>query len=193
MPEGQYAALAVMVLAWLGWLALWIALSLGQKPAARHESRASRLVHLIPLGIGCVLLLGGPLTGPVLNAPILPRAAWMAYIGTLLVLAGLGFAIWARLHLGGNWSGLVTVKQSHELIQTGPYAMARHPIYTGLITAFTGTAIVEDAWRGPLAAVIIAASFIRKMRMEEAFMEATFGDAYARYRMRVPALWPRLK
>ena len=57
------------------------------------------------------------------------------WLGLLMVVAGLAFAVWARVHLGRNWSGTVTVKENHELIRSGPYAIVRHPIYTGLLLA----------------------------------------------------------
>lgn len=69
------------------------------------------------------------------------------WLGLLMVICGLAFAVWARIHLGRNWSGTVTVKEDHELIRSGPYGIVRHPIYTGLLLAIAGTAIVFGEWR----------------------------------------------
>ena len=69
------------------------------------------------------------------------------WIGLALLCAGLAFAVWARVELGRNWSGSVTVKEGHELIRSGPYAYVRHPIYTGLIAALIGTAVIIGTLR----------------------------------------------
>ena len=84
----------------------------------------------------------------------------------------------------------MTVKQEHELIRGGPYAQVRHPIYTGLLLAFIGTAIVRGEWRGVLAVLIVFAALWRKLRLEERWMTETFGDEYRRYRERTAALIP---
>ena len=107
-----------------------------------------------------------------------------------MLAAGLGFAVWARRCLGRNWSGIVTVKQGHELIRSGPYALVRHPIYTGLLLAILGTASAIGEWRGLIAFVLITAGFVLKLRIEEDFISETFGEQYARYRAEVPALIP---
>ncbi len=113
---------------------------------------------------------------------------WM--VGTALVLLGLAFTVWARVHLGRNWSGIVTVKQGHELIRSGPYRWVRHPIYTGLLLAFMGSAIALGQWRGVLAMLIVFAALWRKLRLEERWMIETFGAAYTAYRNEVAALIP---
>ena len=100
------------------------------------------------------------------------------------------FSIWARFVIAGNWSDFVQVKQDHELIVDGPYRWVRHPIYTGLLLMFAGTALAVGEWRGALAVVVAAAAFWRKLKLEEAVMRHQFGDAYAEYAARVPALVP---
>ena len=107
-----------------------------------------------------------------------------------LIAAGLAFAVWARAHLGRNWSGAVTVKQGHELVRSGPYAYLRHPIYAGLLAAVLGTALASGTVHAALAFAIIAAALLWKVRTEEAFMRATFPGEYERYRAAVPALIP---
>lgn len=89
-----------------------------------------------------------------------------------------------------NWSSVVQIKQEHELIEDGPYRYVRHPIYTGLLLAFMGTALRVGDVRGILAVLIVILSFWRKYRVEERLLEATFGDAYRRYRDRTAALIP---
>jgi protein-S-isoprenylcysteine O-methyltransferase Ste14 len=190
MSEFQSQSTWFIYIAWVAWAVTWVAMSRGVKPVVRRESRLSRVWHIAPLALAAALLGAGGYAGHALADPLLPRADWMAPAGALLVAAGLVFAVWARLVIGTNWSGTVTVKRAHVLVQTGPYALARHPIYTGLLTAFVGTAIVMDAWRGVLAVALASFSFLRKMRTEEAFMIETFGPAYISYRTRTAALVP---
>jgi protein-S-isoprenylcysteine O-methyltransferase Ste14 len=115
---------------------------------------------------------------------------WIVWLGLLLTIAGLLFACWARVVLGRNWSGVVQLKQDHELIEAGPYHYVRHPIYSGLLLAFLGTALMIGEWRALLAAAIIAISFWRKLRLEERWLGEYFGAAYADYMRRVKALVP---
>jgi protein-S-isoprenylcysteine O-methyltransferase Ste14 len=126
----------------------------------------------------------------VLNERFLPLSAWPFWTGAVLTAGGLLFAIWARHRLGKNWSGVVTVKEDHELITTGAYAIVRHPIYTGLLFAFAGSAIAIGEWRGVLAVVIVLWSLLRKLRFEERWMREQFGERYETYSRRVPALVP---
>jgi protein-S-isoprenylcysteine O-methyltransferase Ste14 len=112
--------------------------------------------------------------------------------GTLLTWMGVAIAIWARVHIGQYWSGLITLKEDHKLIQTGPYSYVRHPIYTGLLLATVGTALAQRKWQGLLAVAIILVAHIRKARKEEALMTSQFGDIYQEYRRNSGFLLPRL-
>jgi protein-S-isoprenylcysteine O-methyltransferase Ste14 len=85
------------------------------------------------------------------------------------------FTVWARVHLGMNWSGTVTVTEGHELITSGPYAVVRHPIYTGLLLAFGGSALARAALRGILAVALAFWSLWRKLRIEKTWMREQFG------------------
>ena len=152
---------------WLIWLAGWMISSRFTKRTVRAETLGSRLLHLTPLTIGFILLTFRHAAGPWLAARIYPPSPWSFWIGVALVALGLGFAGWARIHLAGNWSGTVTLKQDHSLIRGGPYRWVRHPIYTGLLAAILGTAIAEAEWRGLAAFVLVALSFLRKIKIEE--------------------------
>ena len=100
-----------------------------------QESFASRLSHVIPLALGAGVVGSAACARPWLAARFLPRRRGLVLLGFVLVALGLAFAVAARIWLGGNWSSIVTLKQDHELIRSGPYRWVRHPIYTGLLLA----------------------------------------------------------
>ena len=177
---------------WLGWALYWWLLSRNVKPVARAESMSSRLSHIVPLAIAALLIGLPQIPLPALRDRLLPLAAWPFWVGAVLTVAGLLFTVWARVHIGTNWSGIVTVKENHELIQSGPYGIVRHPIYTGLLVAVIGSAIARGEWRGVVAVVIVLWAFSRKLQTEERYMREQFGDAYRTYSERVPALIPGL-
>ena len=133
---------ALLGIIWLSWLVYWV--SAAQRTAAnkRTETLLEGASYRIPLAIGVFLTVfwWKPLflRIPALGTPS-PLAAG---IGLVFTVAGLCFAVWARMHLGKYWSGRITLKENHRVIQTGPYAWVRHPIYSGLILALFGTAIL---------------------------------------------------
>ena len=135
---------------WLAWCFYWLVASLRTKPTRRQEGLASRASHIVPLLLGVLLLSFPRLAGPWLRVRVLPPAYAWFWVGFCCVALGLGFSVVARVWLGGNWSGTVTLKQGHELIRTGPYRFVRHPIYTGLLLAVLGSAIAIGEWRGLL-------------------------------------------
>jgi protein-S-isoprenylcysteine O-methyltransferase Ste14 len=190
--QGAVQINLVFAAMWLGWLACWGLFSLSVKTTARRESPCSRFSYIIPLSIAAILLAAPVLDIPLLGERFLLESAarvWGA-IGIVITLSGLLFTVWARVHLGRNWSGTVTIKEGHELITSGPYRFVRHPIYTGLLLAFIGQTIAVGQWRGMLAVVLATYSFWRKLRIEERWMREHFGSAYDAYSQRVSALIP---
>jgi protein-S-isoprenylcysteine O-methyltransferase Ste14 len=177
-------------LMWLAWVLYWWLAARGAKVTERKEPLGSRLLHVLPLMIAAYLLWAERVPIAFLNAPLFAWAPWQFWVAALVTAAGLGFTVWARAHLGRNWSGTVTIKQGHELVMTGPYALVRHPIYTGLLLAFAGTALARGEWRGVLAVLIAWAALWRKLRVEERWMSGQFGERYEAYKRRVPALVP---
>ncbi len=175
---------------WLSWAVYWWALSRNVKVATRREPLPSRLLHIVPLVLAVLLLWLPSVPLPVLGTRFLPRAPWPFWTGAALTIAGMLFSVWARQHIGRNWSGIVTIKEGHELVTSGPYALVRHPIYTGLLLAFVGSAIAGAEWRGVLAVAIAFWALWRKLRIEEQWMQEQFGEAYQAYRRRVSALIP---
>jgi protein-S-isoprenylcysteine O-methyltransferase Ste14 len=107
------------------------------------------------------------------------------WAGGVLCIIGLAFTVWARATLGGNWSGAVTLKECHELIDRGPYRLMRHPIYTGLMTMFVATVIALGHLAGIIGALLFFVSFWIKLGDEEKLMLKHFRDQYAAYQQRV--------
>jgi protein-S-isoprenylcysteine O-methyltransferase Ste14 len=169
---------------------VWLAASASLKSVAREEPWGSRLFHILGITVAFFLLFDSHLPIPVLNRPFVPDTPAVWWIGFALAVAGAAIAIWARLLLGANWSATVTVKQDHELMRTGPYAVVRHPIYSGFLLAMLGTAIAFGEVRGLFAFVIALIAWRAKSLIEERFMLDQFGEKYARYKREVKALIP---
>ena len=137
-----------------------------------------------------VLLVLQNIPFDILDERFVPSGFTSFWIGVIFTANGLLFSIWARNHLGTNWSQAVTIKQDHQLVTSGPYAFVRHPIYTGLLFALFGTAVAIGKWRGLVAVVLVFAVLFYKLRLEEKLMRAQFGETYATYSRRVSALIP---
>lgn len=175
---------------WIGFGMFWVLAAFTQKRSVRRQSAGSRLAQLgiIALAIAPFYVLGGWLG--VLRERFVAATPQIHDLGLLMVVVGLGFAIWARFTIGRNWSGTVTVKENHVLITRGPYAWVRHPIYTGVLLALLGTAFVGGTIASLLAVAFATVALWWKLRIEERFMADTFGEQYTAYRLRVKALIP---
>ncbi|MBD8899588.1 isoprenylcysteine carboxylmethyltransferase family protein [Rhodanobacter sp. DHG33] len=187
----NYANLAVAVI-WVAWLLYWFVSAFGNKTAARVDGWASFLAYRVPLMVA-YLLLFGPRLGrfwPWLAQRFLPHTIAWPCVGLAVLLLGLGFACWARVALGRNWSATVQLKQDHELVTAGPYRWVRHPIYTGMLSGVLGSALVIGEWRGLVALALIFAAFAYKLRHEESWMREQFGATYVDYMRRTKALIP---
>ena len=123
---------------------------------------------------------------------LLPPAAATALgsAGALVVLAGVTLAVWAKLRLGRWFSATFGVKQGHVLITDGPYALTRHPIYTGILTTMVGATLLWNSLLTLALAALMAVPLYFHTVFEEALFEQHFGDAYRDYQRRVPRLVP---
>ena len=172
---------------WIVALIVWAAGSLTTKRTSRAQSVGSRLIQTAWFILAFLLLFNDTLRFGPLAWRFLPRSSVFDYVGLVLTVAGVAFAICARFFLGRNWSGTVTIKRNHTLIRTGPYAVVRHPIYAGLSLAILGTAIAIGEIRGLAATGAAMVGMRLKSRLEEAFMMEQFGAEYAQYRKDVRA------
>ena len=183
-------ALDVVKFAWEITGCLWVAGMLFTKRTARSQPSAERSLQVGIALVGFALIAGLGKWGDWIDLRFVPDAAAFRIAGAALTIAGCAFAIWARVTLGSNWSGRAVVKEDHELIERGPYALARHPIYSGLLLALAGTALALGHVGAVIGVVVIAAVFAVKMRHEERLMMETFPEAYPNYRRRVKAVIP---
>jgi protein-S-isoprenylcysteine O-methyltransferase Ste14 len=125
-----------------------------------------------------------------LGARLVPEYSWIGWAGFGLTVAGCAFAAWSRALLGSNWSSTVTVRQNHQLIRTGPYALVRHPIYAGLLLGILGTALAMGEVRGLSAIPLAFVAWFRKARGEEELLIEKFGGTYIGYCREVKQLIP---
>ncbi len=181
---------AGFAVAWGVLVIVWVVGAFSTKSTARSASYASRLVLLAPLLIVWLLVNAHVISPSWLVIRPLPDNPAIQLLGLALTVLGCLFAVWARVTLGSNWSGLPTVRREHELITRGPYALARHPIYTGILLALAGSAIANGASGWMMAWLLVFVSYAVKIRQEEKLMMETFPQDYPAYRRRVKALIP---
>jgi len=174
---------------WIIFLVYWVVSAFKVKVTAEPQSLPSALAHRIPVGLGWFLMVyrGFP---PPMNTLLTPHTNGVMAFGVLVCLFGLLVTLWARWTLAGNWSSDVTFKQNHELVRTGPYRLARHPIYTGLLLMCLGTAMNAGHLRSWIAVVVIGVGFWIKLSQEEQLLLRHFPDSYPAYRKQVKALVP---
>ena len=176
----------VISLCWAAFLVTWMVAALFVKRTVERSPGWARMVALAVLV--AIYVIARPI--PALRRELWPLTPGVGLVAALLTLLGLAIALWARVVLGGNWSGTIAFKQDHELIQRGPYAWVRHPIYTGLLLMTLGTAIESTRLAGFIFLGVLFAVLALKARAEEQLMLNHFPDAYEAYRRRVKALVP---
>lgn len=174
---------------WVLFSIYWEIKAKNSAPAVSSESRMSRAVH-VTLSNAALILIILPIHG--LNQRVLPDVLAIKLAGLVIECAGLALAIWARRVLGRNWSGEITIKAGHELVQSGPYKLVRHPIYTALLAMYAGAAIVSGQVHALLGFLVAVIAYLRKTRMEETNLMNAFGNAYDAYRKDSWALLPKI-
>jgi protein-S-isoprenylcysteine O-methyltransferase Ste14 len=177
---------------WIGWLVSWVAASFWSGRTAKRATTWETWAYRVAIFAGALLI--APWTATALGErPIWEVGNTGAYALVGVMLAGLLLTWLARIHLGRLWSSAITRKEEHRIIDTGPYAFVRHPIYVGIITALIATAIIEATLVALVGAVLITLGLWLKARAEERFLMEELGtDTYRSYCRRVPMLIPFL-
>jgi len=177
---------------WLVFLVYWLVSALKTRSNVKEESFVSRYGVMLLVVSGYVLIFSEWAQMGILERRIIPRSIEGTFIGVALTWLGIALEIWARSHLGQYWSARVTIKEGHELIRTGPYARLRHPIYSGILLATIGSAVVIDKWRCLIGILLVLTAFSLKAQKEESMLAQQFGDAFAEHRRHTGFLIPRL-
>jgi protein-S-isoprenylcysteine O-methyltransferase Ste14 len=182
----------IELIPWYVFVAYWAISWLRVKRTKTAESLNSRLATILPMVLVFELLFSNALRVGPLRLRFLPVEDWIVWSGIALTSLGVALAIWARYSIGQYWSARVTLKEGHRVIRSGPYAWVRHPIYTGMLLAAMGTALVIGEWRGVLAVTVMWAAHYRKALREEALLTRELGEEYVSYRRSTGFLFPRL-
>ncbi len=164
---------------WIYWLAAAFSTKRG-RVAWNGELRIRAVIAIVVV----LLLRVGALRGGGLNSD-----PWRAGIGLVLFGLGLGFAVWARLHIGRNWGTPMSQKDDPELVTSGPYALVRHPIYSGILLAGVASALALD-WNWLLMVVLTGIYFIYSANVEERHLTKVFPVDYPLYRHSTKMLVP---
>jgi protein-S-isoprenylcysteine O-methyltransferase Ste14 len=175
---------------WIGWALSWLAASRWSTRTEKRVGFSTEYRYRVVLFVGGFLLAvpAHRYEGSLRLWHVHFVGAWICVAG---VAVGIAFAWWARIHLGRLWSGEITRKADHRVVDTGPYAIVRHPIYTGLLCAALATAAAKGTILGVLGAALFVTGFWMKARLEEQWLSRELGpEEYGRYRRRVPMLVP---
>ncbi len=175
---------------WFATFMYWLISSFFVKKSVKKQAGWERIIYILCVILAFSLLFGNYYDFPFLDQRVLAQSEFWKITGMLLCAAGLIFAVLARIWLGENWSGRITIKENHELIQTGPYAITRNPIYTGFLFAFVGCSMSLGLLKGYLGIVFFIACIQIKISKEEAFMLEVFGEKYRSYQAKVKRLVP---
>jgi protein-S-isoprenylcysteine O-methyltransferase Ste14 len=176
----------IIILLWISFAVYWLVSAIGVKRNIKGDRWKRTAGIRILVTVAVVLLLQASLF-------------WQSFAyrfdfgvqlaGVILCVAGIVIAIWARVHLGRNWSGTPSMKEGHEFVTSGPYRYVRHPIYTGMILALLGSALVAGViWL--VMFFFFTANFLYRIPVEERYMMQLFPDQYPAYKKRTKALIP---
>jgi protein-S-isoprenylcysteine O-methyltransferase Ste14 len=183
----------LLLIPWVMFLIYWIVGAFKTRPTREEESLASRYLVVL-LEVAAYLLVFNHSTEiGFLGKRFIPRTLSGAASGVLLTWLGIGLAIWARYHLAEYWSARVTIKEDHQLIRTGPYAHFRHPIYSGLVLATIGAALVIGKWRCVLGFLLALIGYCIKARTEEEMLTQQFREAFREHQKHAGFLIPRFR
>jgi len=189
-PEPAYLEITMRTLdiaigiIWIAFWVYWLAAASGAKETT-GTGRTRRPPGMFIGILALIVIRAFHPAAATIHAPVVQA------IGTILFVAGLGLAVWARVYLGRNWGMPMTQKQEPELVTSGPYSRVRHPIYTGILLAMVGTALASSLY-WLVAAVITGTYFLYSATVEERNLNATFPSTYPDYQARTKKVIPFL-
>jgi len=189
---------SALTILWVAWIIHWV---VGEPlyQYAKHRTKAvlkwgrtrgnilSYVLLMVSFGI-----LQISFTGQLafLGEGFLSDVIAVSLVGFSLAIAGLAFSVWARLYLGSNWSPIATLKKGQTLVRSGPYGIVRHPIYSGLMVAIIGTAVVFGGYRVIISIICVFLFAWVRITEEEKLMSKQFGQEYSKYKKKVKAIIP---
>ena len=177
---------------WFVFVITWNVIERSAPTTATPGARRERLYSLV-IALGLTMILVAP--------ALLARGGFQIWINPPLlawgmlsvVVTGIALCCWARVHLGRLWSDTVTVKEGHRVVDSGPYRLVRHPMYTGFIVMDLGLAILCGSALALAGVLMMTVGLWLKARVEEQFLSDELGaEAYGAYKARTPMLVPRL-
>lgn len=176
----EWNRLTPALILWITFFGYWTIASTNSARSASSESKASTYLHQITLNAAMLLLF---IPVPGLAGWFLPRRFhFLVAVGAIIQAGCVALGIWARWHLGRNWSAEVRIGEGHELVRTGPYRLLRHPIYTAMLGMFLGTAIASSQYHALLGLGLLVIAYVRKTRLEENILSNAFGAEWDTYR-----------
>jgi protein-S-isoprenylcysteine O-methyltransferase Ste14 len=179
-----------IVILWLGWLASWVVAALWSNPTESRPPVKKESRYRVPMivGFGLLTVPAHGYVGPLRLWYVGWSGAWTC---VAVVALGIGFAWWARVHLGRLWSARITRKLDHRIVDSGPYGWVRHPIYSGLLLSLVATAAAKGTILGIGGVLAFWLGFWIKARQEEDWLRKELGiNEYDAYCKRVPMLLP---
>ena len=175
---------------WIGWGLSWAIAAFWSNPTEKRPGIGTEIRYRIPMHIGALLMVV-PAHGYE-GLLRLWHVGWTgAWVCVALVALGIGFAWWARVYLGQLWSAHITRKADHRVVDSGPYGVVRHPIYSGLLLSLLATSAAKGTVFGVGGFALLLLGTWMKARLEEQWLARELDEgAYADYRKRVPMLMP---
>ena len=179
--------------AWIAWFVSWWLAAVWSNPTVKQPEARREIPYRLVVIVGIFLLAG--LYPHHFSSEIILWRTGVSFGWAMVALAAAGFLFmwWARIYLGKLWSAGVRLKTGHHIVDTGPYGLVRHPIYTGIIVAGFASAFLRGTVAGFLGATLMTVSWYIKARVEERFLREQLGaESYDAYARRVPMLVPFL-
>ena len=176
---------------WIVLVTVWVVGAFMTRQTARQQTSNSRLWQMGIVLLGMWLLFGQGTGFAWMDEAAFPVATVVAMAGLGTTLAGVAFAIWARVTLGANWSGVITVKEGHTLVRRGPYRIVRHPIYAAMFCMLLMSVAITGTLPGwPVGIVLFVAGTEIRVRAEDGLLRDRFGDRFRVWERSAPAYVP---